>query len=174
MPIRGSQIAAAGLTLHWLLPVPYASATTIHVSETLGSSPGSAPIAVRYERTLGQPVATFVTRIVYDNTKFSGIVAVPMNGASCSVNQASGFVRVQGPVGLTDIPSAVYCNLTVTIAAHVAANSIVWLTPTLSGPNFSDGGCFDAASMPVNCVTSAGNVVINNFPILFFDDFEAF
>jgi hypothetical protein len=116
----------------------------------------------------------FVTRIVFDNTKFVRIVATPLNGGSCSVDQPGGFVLVQGPIGQTDIPTATYCGLSISIAPHIAADSFVFLTPTITGPNFSDGGCFGPDAMLVNCFLASGNVVINNFPILFFDDFEEF
>lgn len=157
-----------------LIAISSASASTIQVSELLCASPGTATINIKFFGTAGEPVATFLTHVVFDNTKFRNIVATGINGGSCSVDQQNGFVSVQGPGGQNDLPTAIYCSLVVMTAPHIPPNTFVWLTPTVSGPNFNDGGCFSADALPINCLLAAGNVVINNFPNYFIDGFDNF
>lgn len=123
---------------------------------TTGGATTPAQVPVTFTRNAAAPVADFTARVTYNNTVFTA-TAAGANGGSCSANQASGFITVLPPPGGTDTPTNVYCNITFTVNAAVAANSYP-LTPTVS---FAGGGCFDSTATAVACTLTPGAIVVS-------------
>lgn len=134
-------------------------AQNISVGNASGTSPGPttpATVPVTFTRNAAAPVADFTARVNYNTTNFDA-TAVAANGGGCSVNDMSGFVTILPPPGGTDTPTNVYCNITFTIAAGVAAANYP-LTPTTSFPG---GGCFaPSTGDPVACTFTPGQITV--------------
>ncbi len=133
-------------------------AQTISVGSSTGPSPGATTPAltpVTFTRNAATPVADFTVRVTYNTTNFDATVAAA-NGGSCSANDASGFVTVLPPPGSSDVATNVYCNITFTIAAGVAAANYA-LTPITSFPG---GGCFDTNANTVACTLTPGQITV--------------
>lgn len=148
---------------------------SIHVSEVTGASPGSAvgPIPVRFVRLAAQPTAAFRVVVAFDPALFTEVVATPVDGASCEVDQPAGQVTlaVTGTTG--DLPTAIHCQILVTrIAAGIPANTRVLLTPLFVAPGFDDGGCFDASAQTIPCGLFGGDVTISISDTLFKSGFD--
>lgn len=134
-------------------------AQNISVGNASGTSPGpTTPVTVpvTFTRNAAAPVADFTARVTYNTTNFDATAAAA-NGGGCSVNEMSGFVTILPPPGGTDTPTNVYCNITFTIAAGVAAANYP-LTPTTSFPG---GGCFAPnTGDPVACTFTPGQITV--------------
>jgi len=134
------------------------SAQTISVGTASGAAGGGttpAQIPVTFTRNAAVPVADFTARVTYNNTNFSATAAAA-NGGACSVNAGAGFVTVLPPPGGTDTPTNIYCNITFTITAGVAAGNY----PLNVTTSFGGGGCFDASANPVACTLTPGQITV--------------
>lgn len=134
------------------------SAQTISAGTASGPAGGGttpAQIPVTFTRNAATPVADFTARVTYNNTNFAATAAAA-NGGSCSVNSASGFVVVLPPPGQTDVATNVYCNITFTISAGVAAGNY----PLNVTTSFAGGGCFDASANTVACTLTPGQITV--------------
>lgn len=134
------------------------SAQTISVGSASGAAGGGttpAQIPVTFTRNAAVPVADFTARVTYNNTNFSA-TATAANGGACSVNAGAGFVTVLPPPGGSDTPTNIYCNITFTITAGVAAGNY----PLNVTTSFGGGGCFDTNANPVACTLTPGQITV--------------
>lgn len=134
------------------------SAQTISVGTASGPAGGGttpAQIPVTFTRNPAVPVADFTARVTYNNTNFSATAAAA-NGGACSVNAGAGFVTVLPPPGGSDTPTNIYCNITFTITAGVAAGNY----PLNVTTSFGGGGCFDTNANPVACTLTPGQITV--------------
>lgn len=141
-----------------LLAATAVDAQTISVASATGSPGGGTtptPIPVTFTRNSAVPIADFTARVTFSSANFV-VAAAGANGGSCAVNQASGFVTVLPPPGGTDTPTNVYCNLTLTINAGVAAGNY----PLGVTTSFGGGGCFDNNANLVPCTLTPGTLSV--------------
>ncbi len=134
------------------------SAQTLSVGTASGPPGGAttpAQIPVTFTRNASAPVADFTARVTYNTTNFDA-TAAGANGGSCAVNDPSGFVTVLPPPGSSDVATNIYCNITFTIAAGVAAASY----PLALTTTFPGGGCFDSNANTVVCTLSPGSITV--------------
>ena len=133
-------------------------AQSISVGSASGSPGGAttpALVPVIFTRNNPAPVADFAVRVNYTTLNLDATVAAA-NGGGCSVNDASGFVTVTPPAGLTDVPSNTYCNITFTIAPGAPAPSVQNLVLAFAPA----GGCIDSNVNPVVCALTPGTITI--------------
>jgi hypothetical protein len=133
-------------------------AQTISVGSASGTPGGATTpvlVPVSFTRNPAAPVADFVYRVNYTTANLDATVA-GINGGGCSVNDASGFVTVLPPAGLSDIQSNTYCNITFTIAPAAPAPSTQNLTLTAA----PGGICIDSNADPVPCSVSNGAISV--------------
>ncbi len=135
-----------------------ASAQTITAGSATGQ-PGMLtmpdPVAVSFARNAAMPVADYAVRIQYDTAQLD-IVASGANGAVCGADDSLGRVSLSAPPGQTDLASATYCNLNVTVAVGAAAGAVTLDVTT----SFAGGGCFDSKANAVNCMLVDGTISI--------------
>jgi hypothetical protein len=138
-------------------------AQTLTVGSASGNPGGAttpAQVPVSFTRNPAVPVADFTFRINYATANLNA-TAAGVNGGGCSVNDASGFIVVLPPAGLTDVQTNTYCDITFTIDAAAPAPS----TQNLTFSTPVGGGCFDATAEPVPCTFVNGAITVTVPPL---------
>jgi hypothetical protein len=146
------------------------------VSEVTGVSPGSGagPIPVQFARIAASPTYTIRLRILFDPAAMTLVNAQGRNSGTCVVDQQAGYITLEIGGGGAEILSGQYCEIdVVAIAGGLPNLTQLTLDPVVSMPDFSNGGCFDAADQPTACMLVGGGVVIAGSEVIFRDTFEA-
>ncbi len=150
--------------------------SAIHVSETIGNSPGSAfiPVPASFNRNNG-PVPTYSlkARILFNPLLATTVSAQGLNGASCGVNHEESYVALEVDGGGYELATSNYCEIFVDgIVGGLPSFTELPLVPIDSAPNFSDGGCRGQMGQVVTCTVLPGSILINLTDLLLRSGFD--